>query len=46
MEESGHESELMKYSEASCHGGDAREIGDREGGNGSEIVEVMAVVRS
>lgn len=46
MEESGHGSELMKYSEARCHGGDAREIGDREDGNGPEIVEVMVVVRS
>ena len=46
LEHKGCRSEIIKYSEASWHREDAREMGTREGNSGPAISAVTAVVRS
>ena len=46
LEHKGCRSEIIKYSEASWHREDAREMGTREGNIGPAISAVTAVVRS
>lgn len=46
LEQKGCRSEIIKYSEASWHREDAREMGTREGTSGPAISAVTAVVRS